>query len=54
MGLINVGARIVVRGTAAVLASLYEGRNTGKALVRIRPDPIVREGQLRPASRTSR
>ncbi len=25
----------------AVLAGLYEGRNTGKALVRIRPDPTV-------------
>ena len=23
----------------AVLAGLYEGRNTGKALIRIRPDP---------------
>jgi hypothetical protein len=41
-------------GTAAVLAGLYEGRNTSKALFRIRPDPTVQEGPLRPASRTSR
>jgi len=30
-----------IENAPAVLAGLYEGRNTGKALVRIRPDPTL-------------